>query len=55
MSGDEGARRLTARYPAYAVEVDDPGVLVDVDTLEDLTAVRARQASAPQASAPPPL
>jgi molybdenum cofactor cytidylyltransferase len=55
LSGDEGARRLTARYPAYAVEVDDPGVLVDVDTLEDLTAVRARQASAPQASAPPPL
>jgi len=44
LSGDEGARRLTARYPAFGVEVDDPGVLIDVDTLEDLSAVRARQA-----------
>jgi molybdenum cofactor cytidylyltransferase len=52
LSGDEGARRLTARYPAYGVEVDDPGVLVDVDTLEDLTAVRARQARAPDAQRP---
>jgi molybdenum cofactor cytidylyltransferase len=42
LSGDEGARRLTARYPAWGVEVDDPGVLVDVDTLEDLSALRAR-------------
>jgi molybdenum cofactor cytidylyltransferase len=41
LSGDEGARRLTARYPAWGVEVDDPGVLVDVDTLEDLSALRA--------------
>ncbi|MEW6706145.1 MAG: nucleotidyltransferase family protein [Pseudomonadota bacterium] len=47
LSGDEGARRLTARYPAHGVEVDDPGVLVDVDTLEDLSAVRAHQAQAP--------
>lgn len=50
LSGDEGARRLTARYPAYGVEVEDPGVLLDVDTLEDLSAVRARQA---QHSSPP--
>lgn len=42
LTGDEGARRLTARYPAWGVEVDDPGVLLDVDTLEDLSAVRAR-------------
>jgi molybdenum cofactor cytidylyltransferase len=42
LSGDEGARRLTARYPAWGVEVDDPGVLVDVDTLEDLSALRAQ-------------
>lgn len=41
LSGDEGARRLTARYPAWGVEVNDPGVLVDVDTLEDLSALRA--------------
>jgi molybdenum cofactor cytidylyltransferase len=44
LSGDEGARRLTARYPAWGVEVDDPGVLLDVDTLEDLSEVRARHA-----------
>ncbi|MED5621352.1 nucleotidyltransferase family protein [Ideonella sp. BN130291] len=53
LSGDEGARRLTARYPAYGVEVDDPGVLVDVDTLEDLSAVRARQAQQPPDAARP--
>ena len=40
LSGDEGARRLIARYPAFGVEVDDPGVLVDVDTLADLDQVR---------------
>lgn len=44
LSGDEGARRLIARYPAWAAEVDDPGVLVDVDTLEDLEALRANGA-----------
>lgn len=44
LSGDEGARRLIARYPAWATEVDDPGVLVDVDTVEDLDAVRAHGA-----------
>jgi molybdenum cofactor cytidylyltransferase len=38
--GDEGARRLVARYPAFAADVDDPGVLVDVDTADDLEAVR---------------
>ncbi len=42
LSGDEGARRLLARYPAHGVEVDDPGVLLDVDTEADLA--RARQA-----------
>ncbi len=40
LQGDEGARRLVARYPAYAVDVDDPGVLVDVDTEADLAALR---------------
>lgn len=41
LSGDEGARRLLARYPARGVEVDDAGVLVDVDTEEDLTRLQA--------------
>lgn len=41
LAGDEGARRLVARYPAQPVEVDDPGALIDVDTTGDLAAVRA--------------
>jgi molybdenum cofactor cytidylyltransferase len=40
LQGDEGARRLTARYPALGLEVDDSGVLVDVDTLDDLERLR---------------
>ncbi|MDE1927500.1 MAG: nucleotidyltransferase family protein [Burkholderiales bacterium] len=40
LDGDEGARRLVARYPAFTVEVSDPGVLVDIDTPADLDAVR---------------
>ena len=42
LHGDEGARRIVARYPSQAVEVDDPGVLVDVDTVEDLQRVKAQ-------------
>ena len=41
LQGDQGARRLVSRYPAQAVDVDDPGVLVDVDTVADLAQVRA--------------
>ncbi len=40
LKGDEGARRLVARYPAHAVELDDPGVLMDIDTEDDLVAAR---------------
>ena len=40
LSGDEGARRLMARYPAHGQELDDPGVLLDVDTPADLDALR---------------
>ena len=55
LTGDEGARRLVARYPAQAVEVDDPGVLIDIDTAEDLEEQRAGVDSAfkPSAFAPP--
>ncbi len=42
LEGDEGARRLLARYAAQPVVVDDPGVLLDVDTAEDLARVQAR-------------
>jgi molybdenum cofactor cytidylyltransferase len=51
LSGDEGARRLVARYPAFGVELDDPGVLVDVDTQADLDEVRQ---APPIAAAPAP-
>lgn len=44
LDGDEGARRIVARYPALGLEVDDPGVLLDVDTLADLETVRRAQA-----------
>ncbi len=40
LTGDEGARRLMARYPAQGQELDDPGVLLDVDTAADLDALR---------------
>jgi molybdenum cofactor cytidylyltransferase len=52
LTGDQGARRLVARYPAHAVDVDDPGVLVDVDTEEDLIALRASQEQAGAAAHP---
>lgn len=41
LAGDEGARRLVARYPALGLEVDDPGVLIDVDTEADLEHLRS--------------
>jgi molybdenum cofactor cytidylyltransferase len=49
LSGDEGARRLVARYPSHGVELDDPGVLADVDTNDDLAALHA--GSAPDSGA----
>jgi molybdenum cofactor cytidylyltransferase len=47
LTGDEGARRLIARYPAAAVDVDDAGVLIDIDTVDDLAAVRTGLAAGP--------
>ena len=40
LQGDEGARRIVARYAAQPIAVDDPGVHVDVDTAEDLARLR---------------
>lgn len=51
LQGDEGARRLLARYPSQALDLDDPGVLVDVDTDADLA--QARQLLAAAAVAEP--
>jgi len=42
LTGDEGARRVAARYPSFGLEVDDPGVLVDVDTADDLAGLIER-------------
>ena len=46
LKGDEGARRLLARYPTAAVELDDPGVLFDIDTVDDLALAQQRIAGA---------
>jgi len=43
LTGDDGARRVMLRYPAFACDVDDPGVLLDVDTVADLDALRTTQ------------
>lgn len=52
LSGDEGARRLLARYPATPVEIDDPGILLDIDTEADLQSLRDRAAAAPASVQP---
>ena len=44
LSGDDGARRVMLRYPAHGQEVDDPGVLLDIDTPADLDILRKVQA-----------
>ncbi len=36
LTGDDGAKRLVARYPAFGVVVDDEGVVLDIDTPHDL-------------------
>jgi molybdenum cofactor cytidylyltransferase len=45
LTGDDGARRVVARYPACGVEVGDPGVLMDIDTPDELQHARAAVAS----------
>ncbi len=57
LSGDEGARRIIARYPASPVELDDPGILIDIDTEGDLEALRKSVAAmrAGAAGAVPPF
>ncbi len=40
LRGDEGARRIVARYAAQPIPVDDPGVHIDVDTEADLARLR---------------
>ena len=40
LSGDDGARRVMLRYPAHGQDVDDAGVIQDVDTPADLESAR---------------
>lgn len=47
LQGDEGARRLVARYPGYAAEVDDPGVQPDSDSALEVLAVPSRFGATP--------
>jgi molybdenum cofactor cytidylyltransferase len=51
LDSDDGARRVVARYPAHGQDVDDAGVLMDVDTPADLAALQARAADSPAPSA----
>lgn len=46
LRGDDGARRLVARYPSFGVDVDDPGTLLDVDAVDDPALLRAVQGGA---------
>jgi molybdenum cofactor cytidylyltransferase len=41
LARDEDTRRLLGRFPAVGIDLDDPGVLFDVDTESDLDAARA--------------
>ena len=52
ISGDDGARRVMQRYPAHGQDVDDPGVLLDVDTPGDLDALRQNALAAARAVLP---
>ncbi|MGH8856128.1 MAG: nucleotidyltransferase family protein, partial [Telluria sp.] len=36
LGGDQGARRLLRTHPVTEVEVDDPGILRDIDSPSDL-------------------
>ena len=42
LTGDTGARAVVQRAHSVAVDVDDAGVLVDIDTVDDLDAARRR-------------
>ena len=41
LTGDDGARRVLLRYPAHGQDVDDAGVVEDVDTPADLDSARS--------------
>lgn len=42
LSGDRGAASVRARWPCLNLSVDDEGVLLDIDTVDDLRAAERR-------------
>lgn len=42
LTGDTGARAIVQRHPSLAIDLDDAGVLQDIDTTDDLVAARHR-------------
>jgi molybdenum cofactor cytidylyltransferase len=42
LDGDQGARALLRAHPPLAIDVDDPGCLLDLDTPDDFAALLAR-------------
>ena len=40
LTGDQGGRALFERYPVELLECGDPGIAIDIDTQEALTAAR---------------
>lgn len=53
--GDDGARRVVLRYPAHGEEVDDQGVLQDIDTSQDLQTLRHAAALTANGARPPAM
>lgn len=39
LSGDEGAKSILRRYPPLPIPVDDPGIIWDIDTPENLVTI----------------
>ncbi|HEX4508939.1 MAG TPA: nucleotidyltransferase family protein [Burkholderiaceae bacterium] len=51
LKGDKGAKKVMDSFPSLAIELDDPGVLIDIDTIEDLAEAR-RMLGDPDVGAP---
>lgn len=47
LEGDEGARRIVARFGAQGIPVDDAGVLFDVDTQDDFARLASTSCPSP--------
>lgn len=45
LTGDEGARAIVSTQPSAAIDLEDAGVLQDIDTLADLAAAQRRTAA----------